>query len=85
MSFTFNGTEKFPSRYFEQSNLDMHRIETIDTFHLLQLGAFRLGKTVLYIDADQHTRRVLLASVDSKYAPNCEEFTTYLSYTEAIE
>lgn len=40
---------------------------------------------MLYIEADKHTRRVLLASVDSKYAPNCEEYPTYLAYSEPID
>jgi hypothetical protein len=71
LSFTFDGTEHLPSHYFEQSNLDIHRIEMADTLHLLLLGALRLGKTMLYIGADKHTRQVLLTSVDSKYSPNC--------------
>ena len=44
------------------------------------LGAFRLGKTMLYINCEDSWRRVLLVSIDSKSCPNFEDSLANFSY-----
>jgi hypothetical protein len=55
-----------------------------ELLHLLTLGALRLGKTFLYVSADGHSRRVMLASADSKFVPGFEESPARLSYVEGL-
>lgn len=50
----------------------------------MKLGALRIGKTFCYISADECRRKVVLASVDNKYAPSYEEDFTHFSYIEDL-
>ena len=50
----------------------------------LQIGGFRLGKTLLFISADDKTRRVVMISSDAKMTPNFESNYDYYHYTEDI-
>jgi hypothetical protein len=46
----------------------------------LKLGSFRLGKTFVFITADQDERKVILFSADSKVTPSFDESYGYFAY-----
>ena len=46
----------------------------------IKLGAFRLGKTFLFISADHKTRKVMMLSADSRITPMFDERYTYYAY-----
>lgn len=50
----------------------------------LKLGAFRLGKTFLFISMDGNKRRVFLLSADSLIISHYDEIYEYFAYEERI-
>jgi hypothetical protein len=52
--------------------------------HLLKVGALRLGKTFLYVEASAAERRVMLMSADGRFAPNFEDSAMHYSYVESV-
>jgi hypothetical protein len=84
LAFEFDGESQICDNVFVDL-IESHSDPFSASFvYQLKLGALRLGKTVLYMSADRHTRKVILLSVDSKITPNFEEQTANLSYIEDV-
>lgn len=53
--------------------------------NILKIASFRLGKTLLLINADEKERRVFLLSSDSKVCPEFDENYSFFAYVENIQ
>ena len=49
-------------------------------FYNIKVGSLRLGKTFIFVNVNETTKKVLLMSVDSKYSPKVEERYVCYSY-----
>lgn len=70
--FVFEFSAAFPLS--PQKFLDMTKTNgdsrEVRIAHNLQIGAFRLGKTFIFVSVHDSMRSVFLCSVDGKFAPN---------------
>lgn len=47
---------------------------------ILKIASFRLGKTLLFINASEKERKVFLLSADSKVCPEFDETYSFFTY-----